>query len=175
MEYFVIKSHAVMVPQPAQISNRDYPYQMTEENFQKIDDAKVDYYHLNQDTEVSEVLLQPTFMCGDELKHIMEVYDSTIKWKSVYLIPSLKEQLVDGTLHYWIPSMTRQKCLHQDCVTLPNGALEKLVLNQRLVRNMDVFQVADTLENYVIVSLPLAESISRRHMYGVALERVEVR
>ncbi len=175
MEYFVIKSHAVMVPEPARISNQDYPYQMNEENFEKIEDAKVDYYHLNKDTEIPEVLLKPTFMCGDSLKHIMEIYDPAIKWKSVYLIPGMEEQLVEGTIHYWIPSMKRQHCLHRDCVTLPNGALQKLILDQRQVRNMDVFQVADTRENYVIVSLALAESISRRHMYGVALERVEVR
>lgn len=175
MEYFMIKSNAVVNPEPARISNAQYPYLLSDENFARITDKFVDYYHLHADTEIPGLMTHPTFMCNDQLKHIMEIYDPYIEWKSLYLVPGEESQQVLGTYHYWIPNMTRQDCVHKDCVQLPNGSLQNVILDKTRMRNMDVFQVGGTQENIVVVSLPLAESISRRHIYGIKLCKVEVR
>lgn len=165
----------VTPPQPHRLSNKDYPYRMTEENFRMIEDDKTDYYQLFDETEIPQLMTNPTFMCLDGLKSIINVYDPSVRWKSLFLIPGTEEQLYEGTLHYWIPSIIKQDCIHEDCEIMPNGAIEKLILDEKKIRNRDIFQVADVQENYVVVSLALAESINRRHLYGVITERVEVR
>lgn len=175
MEYYLLKSNSVRNPEPARLSHEEFPYLMNEENFMIAQDKFVDYYMLFPETELPELLTQPTFLCRDGLKRIMELYDPYIEWKSLYLLPSEDEQMTTGTLHYWLPAMTKQNCLHDECVILPNGAVQELILDKRKIRNMDVFQVGGTQENIVVVSLALAESISRRHLYGVKLCKVEVR
>ena len=52
-----------------------------------------------------------------------------------------------------------------------------LIIDKSKMRNLDIFRIAKdgVSENLVVVSLALAESISRRNAYGVIFERIEVR
>ena len=175
MEYFLLQSSVTVPFRPIMFDQTAVPYTMTEENYRKLPDSNSFYYHIKEDEEIPELLVKPTFLCGEELKHIMEVYDPTVRWKSIYIMPDQEEQVVEGTRHYWIPDLMKQKCVHKDCRIMPNGSIEHLILDQQRLRNLDLFQVDGLVENKVVVSLQLAESISRRHMYGVSLERVEVR
>lgn len=175
MEYFVIKSSVTAAFLPILLDTRTYKYRLTKENFAQMPESEIYYFHQREEEEIPDLLLSPTFLCGDALKRIVSLYDASIGWKSIYMMPDEEEKIIKGTVHYWIPDMARQKCLHKDCAIQPNGAVEKLILDQRRLRNVDIFQVEETLENNIIVSLALAESISRRHLYGVVLERVEVR
>ena len=56
----------------------------------------------------------------------------------------------------------------------PNGTLKELILERKFINDEDVFKVKGTLENFIIVSLPVVESILRRKMYGVAFREVRV-
>lgn len=175
MEYFVIKSS---VNSPFTTNGKEsvlYPHRLSEENYQSMPVGKIYYYHDRDDIEIPELLIQPTFMVGDSLRQIIGVYDDAVEWKTLYMMPDEEEKVVDGTKRYSIPNLTRCKCLHEDTQIAPNGAVTRLVLDKRKLRNMPIFQVEETMENYVIVSLELAESMSRRHLYGVRVERVEVK
>lgn len=175
MEYFVIKSSVKVPPVPTLKDTILYPHRLTEENYNSMPKGKIYYYHDAEDLEIPELMVQPTFMVGDTLRHIISVYDDTVDWKALYMMPDEEDKVVDGTKRYSIPNLTRCKCLHPEVEMTPNGAVTKLILDKNRLRNMAIFQVEETQENYVIVSLALAESISRRHPYGVRLERVEVR
>lgn len=175
MEYFVIKSSVKVPLTPTNKEAVLYPHRLTEENFNSMPKGTIYYYHDAEDIEIPELMVQPTFMVGDSLRRIISVYDDTVSWKTLYMMPDEEEKVVDGTKRYSIPNLTRCKCLHEEAETAPNGAVTKLILDKNRLRNTAIFQVEETLENYVIVSLALAESISRRHPYGVRLERVEVR
>lgn len=175
MEYFVIKSSVKVPLTPILKDTILYPHRLTEANYNSMPKGKIYYYRDTEDMEIPELMIQPTFMVGDSLRRIISVYDDTVDWKTLYMMPDEEEKMVDGTKRYSIPNLTRCKCLHPDSETTPNGAVTKLILDKSRLRNTAIFQVEETLENYVIVSLALAESISRRHPYGVRLERVEVR
>ena len=69
----------------------------------------------------------------------------------------------------------RLPCLHEDAVVLPDGTIKKLVIDHKKIPNIDIFQIKNAVHNRVLVSLRMAESISRRKAYGVMFERVEVR
>ena len=175
MEYFVMKSS---VNSPFTTNGKEtmlYPHRLSEENYQSMPAGKVYYYQDREDIEIPELLIQPTFMVGDSLRQIISVYDDAVDWKALYMMPNEEEKVVNKTKRYSIPNLTKWKCLHKEAEVAPNGAVTKLVLDKSKMRNMPIFQVEETMENYVIVSLELAESISRRHLYGVRVERVEVK
>lgn len=175
MEYFQLISEATNIPKPTLFSDNEISYRMSKKHFDEMPKSQTCYYETAEDQEIPELMNHPTFLCGRELKHIIEVYDPDIQWKNLFFLPSKMDEMTEKTLEYSIPSLTEQNCLHEDCVIYPNGELEKLILNGKKIRNMDIFQVEGTAVNYVIVSLPLAESISRRNLYGIKLERVEIR
>lgn len=175
MEYFLIKSSVKAPLQPIHMDTNLYRYRLTEENYQRLPKSEIYYYHHTEDIEIPELMLQPTFMVGDVLQHMISMYDDTVLWKSLYMMPDEEDKITEITRHYWIPKFTRIKCLHPQVEIQPNGAVKELILDRKRLRNMDIFQVEETQENFVLVSLALAESISRRHPYGVRLERVEVR
>lgn len=175
MEYFMLKSSVKTPLQPIDIDMKRYQYRLTKENFNRIPKSEVYYFENTEDIEIPELLVHPTFMVGETLQNIISLYDDTILWKSLYLVPNEEQKMIGGTKHYQIPRIKRYKCLHPDTEKQPNGAITKLVIDKKKVRNLDVFQVEGTQENYILVSLAVAESISRRHLYGVRLERVEVR
>ena len=175
MDYFLLKSSAKVPLQPTLMDTKLYQYRLTQEAYERLPQSEIFSFHHTEDIEIPELLLQPTFMVGDSLKQIISLYDETVSWKSLYLMPDEEDKVVEGTKHYWIPNLSKVRCLHSETEMLPNGAVSKLILDKSCLRNVDIFQVEETLENMVLVSLALAESISRRHPYGVRLERVEVR
>lgn len=175
MEYFLIKSSAKAPLQPIHVDTKLYPYRLTEENYEKLPKSEVYYYHHTEEIEIPELLTHPTFMVGDVLQQLIYLYDDTVLWKSLYLLPDEEEKMTEATRHYWIPELNKVKCLHPEVELQPNGAVKTLILDKKRLRNMNIFQVEETQENFVLVSLALAESISRRHLYGVRLERVEVK
>lgn len=175
MEYFMLKSSAKTPLKPINIDTKRYQYRLTKENFNRIPRSEVYYFQNTDDIEIPELMVHPTFMVGETLKDIISLYDDTIIWKSLYLVPNEEEKMIGGTKHYQIPRLKRYKCLHPETEKQPNGAITKLILDKQRIRNMDIFQVQEAQENFVLVSLALAESISRRNLYGVRLERVEVR
>lgn len=65
--------------------------------------------------------------------------------------------------------------MHSDTVKYPNGELQELILDKRKVRGRDIFRVRGMMENKVVVSLAVAESILRRKPYGVSIKKVSVR
>lgn len=175
MEYFLIKSSVKVPLQPIHMDTNLYRYRLTEENYERLPKSEIYYYHYTEDIEIPELMLQPTFMAGDVLQQIISLYDETVSWKSLYMLPDEEDKIMELSKHYWIPGLTRIKCLHPQAELQPNGAVTKLVLDKKRLRNLNIFQVEETQENFVLVSLALAESISRRQPYGVRLKRVEVR
>lgn len=175
MEYFLLKSSVVVPPKPIRLDTKLYQYRLTQEAYERMPKSEICYFHHTEDTEIPEILLQPTFMVGDSLKRIISLYDETVSWKSLYFMPDEEDKVMEGTIHCWIPDLPKVRCLHAETEIQPNGAVSKLVLDKRFLRNIDIFQIEETQENLVLVSLALAESISRRHLYGVRLERVEVK
>ena len=52
--------------------------------------------------------------------------------------------------------------------------LKELVWDKKKIKGLDIFRVAGLLEYKVIVSLPVTESLLRRRLYGIGLQRIKV-
>lgn len=175
MEYFLIRSCAVTPFEPIHMDRNLYTNLMTKEAYAKIEDDIIYYYHLGDEVELPDVVFRPTFMVGDGLHNIISLYDDTIEWKHMQIFPDMEDFPNETAKGYWIPLLNEYHCLHQDTVLLPDKTTKKPILDRSRLRNTDIFRISGVSENLIVVSLALAESISRRELYGVTFERLEVR
>lgn len=176
-EYFLLKTAATSLFKPIDFDYKLYQHIMTKEHFEKIPKDKICYYKYSVEVEMPDVMLRPTFMVGSSIYNIVKLYNENIEWKSLQVFPDVLDYVREMVKSYWIPCLPEYKCLHEEAIVLPNGTVDRLILNRSKMRNVDIFRVADARvgENLVVVSLPLAESINRRNVYGVSIERVEVK
>ena len=154
------------------------PYDMylpniSQELFETMPAGIVAYYRYSDDMEVPDILMEPTLMVSPELKAVLSLYNPEIKAKSVKMFAV--EEEISLAPEYWVLCIPELFCLSDEVEILPNGSVEKLILQRNAIGKEDVFKVAGTLENYVIVSTPVVESILRRKLYGVGFQEVEVK
>ena len=175
MEYFLIRSCAVTPFKPIHMDRSLYTNLMTEEAFEKIPEDIIYYYHFSEEIELPDVMFRPTFMTGDSLHDIISLYDESIQWKNMQIFPDRQDFPREMAKGYWIPLLKEYRCLHKDTLVLPDKTTKKPILDRSRLRNTDIFRISGVSENLVAVSLALAESISRRELYGITFERLEVR
>lgn len=153
---------------PAQYKNV-----VAKSDFDKLNDHIVAYFRGKDVPEISGVLSQPSFLVCDDLKLLLQVYDLQFQAKAIQLFAGEMESKENYL--YWLPYIESINCLHSDTEKYSNGMLKHLVLEGRLLPNSPIFRVNGLLEDIVVISLPLAESILRRCFYGIQLNPVEVK
>lgn len=142
-------------------------------DFDRLNDHIVAYFRGESVPEISGVLSHPSFLICDDLKLLLQVYDPQFQAKAIQLFAGEMERKENYL--YWLPYIEPVNCLHHDAEKYPNGMLKQLVLDGGSLPAFPIFRVDGLLENIVVVSLPLAESILRRCFYGIQLDPVEVK
>lgn len=95
-----------------------------------------------------------------------------MKFKSVQVFANDPE--IDVSPLYWSPMLKSVDCMDQETTFYSNGMLENLVVRLRSVQAHQIFQVAGPVENVILVSLPVAESMLRRFTTGYDLVPVNL-
>lgn len=142
-------------------------------DFDKLDDHIVAYFRGESVPEISGVLTQPSFLVCDDLKLLLQVYEPQFQAKAIQLFAG--EMDSEENYLYWLPYIKPINCLHSDTEKYSNGMLKHLVLDSKLLPDSPIFRIDGLLEDIVVISLPLAESILRRCFYGIQLDILEVR
>lgn len=177
MEYFALKQSKDVV-NPIKVFGVDmenYTAIMTHQDFKNLKRSKVAYAEYTRSHEIPDILTYPTYMVSDTIRRVLHMYDDNISFKSIQVFPTLKKDLQEATRTYWIYDCVMEDCLHPDTVILPNGEAQEIILDKKKVKGRDIFRVKGTLDNKLFISLAVAESILRRNVYGVTLEKVKVR
>lgn len=174
MSYFWLKqSKRVRYPLLMQgIDLNYYKLNPTKEEFDKIPELLVTYYDYHKQLEILDILDKPTMFISPRLRTVLEMYDENITYKGVQMFPT-DEKVTERPL-YWTFFPKVVDCVHESCEKNPNGSIKEMILDRRKVGKYDIMRVDGLLENRIIVSLPLAESIMRRLFYGVELEKVRM-
>jgi hypothetical protein len=175
MEYFAMKTNVTNPVEPVLLQGKEYTYSLTKESFARFPEMSVGYYEYKSDVILPDILQQPTFLVSENVKKVLLLYDDTLRCKSICIMPNREADLAKGMQTYHIMNFERRDCLAREAKILPNGTVEKVILDSARIPNMDVFMVDKTAENIVIVSLRLEESIARRNMLGIKFVPVEVR
>lgn len=173
-DYFLMRQEAVNPVKPVLLKAEEYAYRLTAENFEKMPRSSAGYYDFNEYSEFPGIMVHPTYMVNMRIKKVIEMYDETIKWKSVTIMPNDGSKMKEASEVYWIPKLREFDCFDKETVIMPDGTIKRLVIRRDKVQNSDIFQISRARENKVVVSLRMAESICRRNIYGVRFERIEV-
>lgn len=177
MEYFLLKQSEDVV-NPIKIFGVDmenYTVVMTHQDFKQIKRSKVAYAEYSRSHEMPDILTYPTYMVSDTIRRVLHMYDDNISFKSIQVFPTLEKDLMEATRTYWVYDCVMEDCLHQDTIILPNGGMQEIILNKTKIKGRDIFRVKGTLDNKLIISLAVAESILRRNVYGIMLEKVRIK
>ena len=156
------------------LDTKCYKSNISDEEFEKLPEGIVTFYKYQSDIEITDILMEPSLMVSPKLKKVLQMYNNEIEAKSVKAFPVQKE--INLSPEYWVLHIPELDCLNREAVKInPNGTVQELILNRNDIGEADVFKVKGTLENFVIVSLAVVESILRRKMYGVGFREVKVK
>lgn len=177
MEYFLLEQSKAVVNaiKLVMMEPQKYTAEMTHKDFKELESTSVAYAEYERTQEMPDVLKHPTYMISDELRKVLQMYDESISFKAVQVFPHRPEYIREASKVYWVYDCISEECMHTETVILPNGAVQELILDKRKIRGRDIFRVRGLMENKIIVSLAVAESLLRRNPYGIRLERVKVK
>lgn len=175
MEYYLMNQMEVNPVKYVLLKPEMYAYLLTKENFEKIPELSIGYYEYGVDVTLPDVMVRPTFMVNETIKNVIEMYDETVTFKTLTFLPNAMDEMKEKSKSYAIPNVRRFDCLHEESVIMPEGTIKKLIIDRKKIPNADIFQIKNTIQNKVVVSLRMAESISRRNVYGVEFQKVQVK
>lgn len=149
-----------------------YKLNPSKEEFEALPELLVTYFDYDKRLEISDVLDKPTMFISPKLRQLIEMYEDDILFRGVQMFPTLKT--VKERPLYWTFYPKVVDCLHESCEKYPNGSIKEMILDRRKSGRHDIMRVGGLLENRIVVSLALAESIMRRSFYGIELEKVRM-
>lgn len=174
MDYFELYQSET-VENAAELKDLDssrYSYAMKEEEFAALDQLKVAYYSGRETEEMCDILKEPAYLISNEIKRLFELYDTNMEFKGIQLFSTARGNTASPL--YWAAGFPMLDCLHESAVKYDNGMIKELILDKKQIKGSDIFRVAGLLEHKVIVTLPVAEGLLRRRLYGIGLRRVKV-
>lgn len=177
MEYFRI-SLSKEIKNPLHIKGLDtsyYKHNINRQEFERLEKMLVTYVEYSEDMTVPEVLTRPTFLISEKVKSIFQEQEENISYKGIQLYPEKETDAGKFSMVYWIPDSPLVECLDREVKILPNGTIDKLLLNARKAGERNIFRIAGIQENITIVSLKVAEQLIQNKLYGVAIEEVQMR
>lgn len=170
MKYYEMKKDNAVYDTLQSIKGVKYNPRMSQEEFDKTQNLLVDYFKYSQFTQYSDML--PNLLISDIVKAVFEIYDDQIKYKYVQFF-SEKEGDDIRFLYVW-PYASFIDCLSNQTEKYTTGMLKKLVLSRNKINEKHIFYINDILENKLIVSQAVAESLLRRGILGIIFHEISI-
>ncbi|MFM9281130.1 hypothetical protein [Paenibacillus jiagnxiensis] len=125
--------------------------------------------YTDQRTVYPDFLEYPLPLVSDRVKGLLEKYMPELAWKAAILTDF--EQARQEA--YWVLRPPVMDCLSNQSERYPDQTLKQLVLRQ--VEGMPpVLRIGGLLEPYIYIHLSVAESLLRRSLTGIRVERIEM-
>jgi len=172
MEYFELMVDP-SISNPIQIQHVDhsvYKNDVTYEEFDAAPKMTVGYFDNSPQTEIYDLLGQPALLISDNLKRLFALYVPEMPFKGIRVYANDLED--NESPLYWWPYIPLIECLSSKATKYPTGMLEHFILDRNALHGEDIFRVDSILENKVVISLSIAESMIRRKMTGFTLKPI---
>lgn len=173
MDYFELCVDP-LVSNPIQIQKIDgsvFKNRVTLEEFDAVPKMTVCYFDNSPQIEIYDILSQPAFLISDKLKRLFALYDPEMQFKGIRVYAYDLED--NEAPLYWWPYIPFVDCLSTQATKYSTGMLEHCVLDRSALPNRDIFRINGILENKIVISLQVAESMIRRKMTGFTLKPIE--
>lgn len=174
MDYFWIKEdksymHTPVITNLNDIVNRRAA--MSLENASNISDINVGFARSERPLNYVDVLDDQLFLVSDGVKKVFSIYARSLQFKTVCILNNL-----DGSsCNYYAPLFTSIDCLPDEYKAVRNrNKLEKLIIKASAAEDYSVFKIAGIDTDIVIIRLDVAESLLRRNIRKLELERVHL-
>lgn len=174
MDYFWIKEdktymHTPVITNLNDIVNRRAA--MSLENAINIPDINVGFARSERPLDYIDVLDGQLFLVNDGVKKVFSVYERSLQFKTVCILNNL-----DGSnCNYYAPLFVNVDCLPDEYKAVRNrNNLEKMIIKASSVEDYSVFKIAGIDTDIVIIRLDVAESLLRRNIRKLTLERVQL-
>lgn len=180
MEYYILSQdesiHHTVAINPVWIPKKWKPAKVIERKIELMKDdilygqSSYNFLVKSDSGNVYPDLLEvPLPLISTEMKEIFCSYESHIQCACALLSDrELKKQHV-----YWLFALERIACLGEGIEFYPNKNLKKLVLDKNRIGSRKIFRIQGIIEKRIIISFDVAESMLRRPLAGINLEKVE--
>ena len=174
MDYFWIKvektyMHTPVITNLNDIVNRRAA--MSLENASNIADINVGFARSQRPLDYVDVLDRQLFLVSEEVKKVFSIYERSLQFKTVCILNNL-----DGSsCNYYAPLFVKVDCLPDEYKAVRNrNKLENLIIKVGAAEDHSVFKIAGIDTDIIIIRLDVAESLLRRNIRKLTLERVQL-
>jgi hypothetical protein len=172
MNYFIILQDERVqdAVEPMGISRVITKEMLTKKKARDMDKLNLQFQIREQDTtEYVDFIEKPVPLLSDRCKQIIEKYVPKLYVKSVVLkdMKRLRQEL------YWLIVPPRIDCLSEQSEFHKDGTLKRLVIDESKAAPYKIFKIEGIMEEYILISLDVAESLLRRDFTGIRLKKVE--
>jgi len=140
-------------------------------NAHKIEEIVIFNVKCDNETEFLDIIDRNLFLISEEMKKIIEKYDSEIIFKTIPLIdlPHGRQE------NYYMPIFEEIDCLSESSeFNLNKTVVKKIVLDKEKIKNKKIFKIKESSKILIVARLDVAESLLRREFKGMCLERLEI-
>lgn len=175
MKYFMISQDKELsnLIVPEKLNPSVYKDGVSKKDFDKAPPMIVSYFSNSQELEKPDILYSPAFLVSDRFKKLLKVFNPKMSFKGIRCYPHEMED--SEALLYWWTYIPKVKCLGEETEKDPTGLIKHLVVEEGKLQGKSILVVDGTVENIVLVSLELAESMLRRNFWGMNFIPVEIR
>ncbi|GAB1532525.1 MULTISPECIES: hypothetical protein [Brevibacillus] len=173
MDYFLMKQDEryTDVPMLLDVRKKIDTRDIHRERSHKIADPLI--FQIKSDAESSflDILEYPLFLLSDKLKRLVEAYEPDTLFKLTPLI-DLSRHLQKN---YYLPIFDEVEVVsaHSE-FHRGNSQIKNLVLKEENMHGKKILRIKESEKPLIVVRLDVAESILRRDLTGIRLERVPV-
>ncbi|WCF09233.1 hypothetical protein NDS46_04840 [Paenibacillus thiaminolyticus] len=171
MDYFIIAQDESADQQFrfAGLKSTNKIIEVTPDQADDIQDITIVFVEGQADSVYPDYIGKPVVLVADEVKKVLELHDPKLVFKCAILSdPKHSMQKV-----YWLLLLPRVDCLSERTEFQKTGAVKRIVIDQAKAAGHAIFRVQGLLEKHVFIPLDVAESLLRRELLGIRLEKVE--
>ncbi|WP_160690541.1 hypothetical protein [Clostridium sp. C2-6-12] len=173
MDYFLLKQDEehINTPKLLDVFNSIDIRNINLLNAHKIEDILIFNVNCDDKTEFLDILDRNLFLISEDMKKIIEKYDSGIIFKIIPLIDLPHERQEN----YYMPIFEEIECLSEKAeLNLNKTVVKKIILDKEKIKGKKIFKIKESVKNLIVVRLDVAESLLRREFKGICLERLEL-
>lgn len=172
MRYFIIKqdqnlSHSIQL--------RDFNMGgahkiLYKEEADQLNDMSMLYILGNADYVYPDFIENPVYLISEKIQKVFDMYQDDLIFKKVILTNKEEQtqQLYYNLLTDHVAALSEKTQLY------PDGRAKEIILDGSKIKDYRIFQLKQSLSNYLIVSLEVVESLLRREVIGIQFHELEV-
>ena len=116
--------------------------------------------------EYPDLLSQQLFLVRESLQEVIKLFLPRAEYKRICFF----DQYKNSEFHYYAYPLPIVDSLSSQSRKIGRGnRIEKVVLKQNAIGDLDIVKVAGVESHLILVSLPVAEAILRRKLKGIRL------